>query len=215
MMGKWRVKPWLGRNVSGFITSWQSWHKLNNSIHTWTWGIRNFINCLLHTEHSFSQACQSFSQFGPAGNRLIEQSPHTPRAQKRELRAWTSGSRVYTTGSSLKTDDIFSLEEMLQDSLDFLSPFFEQREGRQKNCSSGHLNERRTLLLRAHLYASLWVKSVKQEIRGELDKCEAEKLPENRIHCRSTSSLQIILEVRHFTERSKKKKNKTQNPVFL
>lgn len=65
-------------------------------------------------------------------NRLIEQSPHTPRAQKRELRAWTSRSRVYTTGSSLKTDDIFSLEEMLQDSLDFLSPFFEQRKEDKK-----------------------------------------------------------------------------------
>lgn len=73
----------------------------------------------------------------------------------------------------------------------------------------------RTLLLRAHLYASLWVKSVKQEIRRELDKCAAEKLPENRIHCRSTSSLQIILEVRHFTERSKKKKTKKHKTLSL
>ena len=134
MMGKWRVKPWLGRNVSGSITSLGS-HGTNRTTqsHTWTCesGILSTASCI--PEHSFSQACNRLIQ--PIWTHETDSQnnlPIRPENRKENWRAWTNGSRVYTTGNSLKTDDIFSLEEMLQDSLNFLSSFFEQRKKDKK-----------------------------------------------------------------------------------
>lgn len=110
--------------------------------HTWTWESEILSTASCIPEHSFSQAVPgSFSQFGPTKQTHRTISPYAQSTEKRteSMNQWKQ-SLYHRQLSENRWHFLFGRNAPGLPR--FPLSFLWTKEGRQKNCSSGHLNER-------------------------------------------------------------------------